>query len=74
MADTEIAVSKVKAKNAYGQNGFQGASSLSPGQTKRPTADVSPPVVTVPGVAPADQISARVHATPIKTHDGFRRK
>jgi hypothetical protein len=41
--DTEIKASKVPAKNAFGQNGYQGASSLTPGQTKPPIKNVSPP-------------------------------
>jgi hypothetical protein len=59
MADVFIA-SKQKPKNAFGQNGFQGASSLEPGQTKSPIADVSPPQVGVPGLRVEDTLAHRV--------------
>lgn len=58
--DTIIVGTKEKAKNGYGQNGYQGASSLLPGETKSPIADVSPPQVAVPGLLPADTLAHRV--------------
>jgi hypothetical protein len=60
MADTEIKASKEPAKNQYGQNGYSGASSLNPGQTKSPIADMSPPMANVPGLDMQDQLSHRV--------------
>jgi hypothetical protein len=55
----EIIGSHEKARNAYGQNGYQGASSLTPGQTKAPTADVSPPQIAAPGLRHEDSLAAR---------------
>lgn len=52
--------SKMKPKSAFGQNGFQGASSLEPGQTKPPIADVSPSQVGVPSLLPSDTLAHRV--------------
>jgi hypothetical protein len=39
----DIVGSHEKAKNGYGQNGYQGASSLTPGQSKKNVPSVSPP-------------------------------
>jgi hypothetical protein len=41
--DVEIKASREKARNAYGQVGYQGPASLLPGQTKPNIAEVSPP-------------------------------
>jgi len=60
MADTEIKASHEKAKNAYGQNGSPQASSLLPGQTKSPIADVTPPQAAVPGLRVEDTLAHRV--------------
>jgi hypothetical protein len=57
---TEFVASRERPKNGYGQVGYQGSASLTPGQTKSPIADVSPPTCNVPGLAGADQLSARV--------------
>lgn len=62
MAD-EIVGSHLKANNSYGQGGYQGASSLNPGETKAPIADVSPKTCDVPGLDAADQLGARVKPT-----------
>jgi hypothetical protein len=48
--DPEIKASKEPAKNGYGQTGFQGASSLLPGQTKPNIPNVSPPTVKTPNM------------------------
>lgn len=48
------------SKTGYGQNGDISQSSLTPGQTKSPIADVSPKQADVPALLPADQLSARV--------------
>lgn len=60
MAETVFVGSHEKPKNAFGQNGFQGASSLLPGETKSPIADVSPPQHGVESLRPEDHLSARV--------------
>jgi hypothetical protein len=57
---TEFVGSREKANNAFGQNGYQGASSLTPGQTKSPIADVAPKQASVPGLNPCDTIEHRV--------------
>jgi hypothetical protein len=61
----EIIASHLKSfpgpsKTGYGQNGDSSQSSLTPGETKSPIADVSPPQVDCPALLPADQLSARV--------------
>jgi hypothetical protein len=67
MAD-DIVGSHEKAKISFGQNGYQGASSLLPGQTKPNIKDVSPPTVSVPD---GDWQTRKVDAAPIKSHDGM---
>jgi len=75
--DTEIKASHEKAKNAFGQNGYQGASSLLPGQTKPPIADVSPPQHGVESLRPEDTLAHRVKmgadgkAAGYAAHDGL---
>jgi hypothetical protein len=69
--DPEIKASRLPARNGYGQNGSALPSSLTPGQTKNPIADVSPPACNVPGLAAADQHGARVKPTAYKSHDGL---
>jgi hypothetical protein len=75
--DQEFIGSHEKAKNAYGQNGYQGASSLTPGQTKPPIADVSPKQASVPSLATADTLAVRVKmdgdgkAAAITSHSGM---
>jgi len=52
--------SKEKSKNGFGQNGYQGPSSLTPGQTKSPIPDISPPQHGVGGLRPEDTLAHRV--------------
>ena len=59
-AGTEYVGSREKAKNGYGQNGSAQSSSLLPGETKSPIADVSPPQVAVPGLREEDTLAHRV--------------
>ena len=58
----EFIGSKEKAKNGYGQNAYQGASSDLPGQhtTTPPTSGVAPSQAQVPGLAHEDTLGARV--------------
>jgi hypothetical protein len=64
---TEIS-SHEKADNAFGQNGYQGSSSLMPEKTKPPIPKVSPPVADAALIAArgdngaADTIEGRVGA------------
>jgi hypothetical protein len=79
--DTEIKASKELAKNGYGQNNYQGPSSLLPGQTKSgptsPIGNVSPGQGKVESLRPENQLSARVRmdengkAAAYPTHNGF---
>ena len=62
---TEFVGSHLKAKNGFGQNGYQGASSDTPGQ--HTTSDFLPQAKV-----PADDWQTRhVSAEPIKAHDGM---
>jgi hypothetical protein len=64
----EIVASKIKAKNSYGQNGFQGASSLLPGQTKANIPNVSPPTAVLPAQRGAHETLEEVnHALTAQT-------
>jgi hypothetical protein len=60
MTDSEFIGSHEKAENDYGQNGSPQSSSLTPGQTKPPIKNVAPPNATVPGLAGADTLAARL--------------
>lgn len=60
MTDNEIIASKMPARNRFGQDGSPMPSSLTPGQTKSPIADVNPLMVDVPGLDAQDQLSHRV--------------
>jgi hypothetical protein len=72
--DAEIKVTHLKPNNAYGQNGSPLPSSLTPGQTKSPIADVSPPQADVPGLDANAQLSNRVSpdAAPIPVAHGMK--
>lgn len=62
--------------SGYGQNGSIIPSSLLPGQTKPPIADVSPPQHGVESLRPEDTLAHRVKmdgdkAAPYARHDGL---
>lgn len=74
--DPMIKASHEKAKNAYGQNGSPQSSSLLPGQSKSPIADVSPKQTSVPGLSHDDTLAHRVKmdgdkAAAYPHHDGL---
>ena len=74
--DPEIKASKERAKNGYGQNGYPGASSLMPGQTKPniPNVSVSTPTVASANAKDDDARLAAISGTPIKAHDAMRHR
>ena len=63
----DIVGSKIPAKNAFGQNGDDSASSLMPGQSKPNIPKVSPPSASADA---GDWQTREVSAEPIKTHPG----
>jgi hypothetical protein len=70
-AGTEFVGSHEKAKNGYGQNGYQGASSQLPGDAPvRMDRDFG--LAADPSAAPGDWQTRKVDATPYSTHPGMR--
>jgi hypothetical protein len=70
MADTEYVGSREKARNGYGQNGYQGPSSDLPGQSTRADRDFGLP--TDPSTETGDWQTRRVSAEPYKTTPTMR--
>jgi|SRR6478609_139645 hypothetical protein len=62
--------SKQKAKNGYGQNGYQGPSSDLPGQSTRMDRDYGLPAD--PSADAGDWQTRKVDQTPITTHPGMK--
>lgn len=62
--------SKQKAKNGYGQNGFQGASSDLPGQHTVMDRDFG--LDADPSADPGDWQTRKVSAEPYPTHPGMK--
>jgi hypothetical protein len=76
-AGTEFVGSHEKAKNGYGQNGFQGPSSDLPGQKTRMDRDFGLPADPGTPNANAKDDDARLAAIsghPVKVHDGMRNR
>ena len=76
--DPMIKASREPAKNSYGQNGSPQPSSLLPGQTKPPIADVAPPQHGVEALRVEDTLAHRVKmgadgkAAQYTAHDSMR--
>ncbi len=62
--------SREKARNGYGQNGYQGPSSDLPGQATRMDRDYG--LAADPSAAPGDWQTRKVDATPYATTHGMK--
>jgi len=67
----ECVASKEPPKNGYGQNGYQGPSSVTPGKPV-PHMNTDFGLKTDPSAAPGDWQTRNVDASPITPHNGMK--